>query len=67
MTDDRYLRRDEAARYSKRSKATIDRAIAAELLPVIRDGRSVLIDRLDLDDYLQSLKTNRRPTLAATA
>ncbi|QDV79868.1 excisionase family DNA-binding protein [Botrimarina mediterranea] len=67
MIEDRYLRRTQAARYSNRSLATIDRAIAAGDLPAIRDGRSVLIDRLDLDDYLQSLKTTRRPTLVATA
>lgn len=60
---DRYLRRNEAARYAKRSVASIDRAIAAGDLPAIRDGRSVLIDREDLDAYLQSLKTTGRPTL----
>lgn len=61
---ERYLSRPRAAKYLAVSVRLFDKWVAAGKIPVVRAGRRVLIDKVDLDLFYASLKEaiNSGPT-----
>ena len=52
----RYLNRPEAAAYLGISIRQFDGWVAEKLIPVVRPGRRVVVDKRDLDQFYKSLK-----------
>lgn len=55
-TERRYLDYTTGAEYLNISASLLAKLVARGAIPAIRHGRRVTIDRVDLDQYAQSLK-----------
>jgi excisionase family DNA binding protein len=56
MSDKRLLSVEEAAAYIGRTPSALRTMIFRAKIPVVRHGRRVQLDRLDLDDWIEQGK-----------
>jgi len=56
----RLLTVEQASRYIGRSKHAVEHMVSAGRLPVVRDGRRVLLDVRDLDGWIEDRKEGSR-------